>query len=172
MKKRLTYIPLKLADFKNNTQTFRTKLEQIEYLALTKLGVQNKLKKNKNNEGNHNALIYEMMDYAENEIKKLGGRPVKWIEYPLVTNVHDYNELKVSLKDDGKLLEWVKFLYNNIERFDEEHDGILRWRYNDRVLRQAELDSFEKDEDDDIFSKLLWEALDVEDEFVDHLERQ
>ena len=172
MRKRLTYIPLKLADFKNNTQTFRTKLEQIEYLALTKLGVQNKLKKNKKNEGNHNALIYEMMDYAENEIKKLGGRPVKWIEYPLVTNVHDYNELKVSLKDDGKLLEWVKFLYNNIERFDEEHDGILRWRYNDRVLRQAELDSIGNNEKDEEFSKLLWEALDLNDGFVDHLERQ
>ena len=44
--------------------------------------------------------------------------------------------------------------------------------FNDRVLRQAELDSTEKDGDDEGFSQLLWEALDVEDEFVDHLERQ
>jgi hypothetical protein len=90
----------------------------------------------------------------------------------LVTNVHEYNKLKGRLKDDGKLLEWVKFLYNNIERSDQEHDGIPGWRFNDRVLRQAELDSTEKDGDDEGFSKLLWEALDVEDDFVDHLERQ
>ena len=53
-----------------------------------------------------------MIDFAEHEIKNLGGRPVKWIKYPLVTNLHDYNELKGRLKDDGKLLEWVKFLQN------------------------------------------------------------
>jgi hypothetical protein len=113
-----------------------------------------------------------MIKFAENEIKNLGGRPVTWLKFPLVTNVHEYNKLKGRLKDDGKLLEWVKFLYNNIERSDQEHDGILGWRFNDRVLRQAELDSTEKDGDDEGFSQLLWEALDVEDEFVDHLERQ
>jgi hypothetical protein len=114
-----------------------------------------------------------MIKFAENEIKNLGGRPVTWLKYPLVTNVHDYNELKGRLKDDGKLLEWVKFQYNNIERSDQEHDGILGWRFNDRVLRQAELDSTEKDGDDDEgFSQLLWQALDLSDDFVDHLERQ
>ena len=172
MKNRKTYIPITLAELTNVTQSFSTSLEQIEYLAVTILGLQNKLKQNKTNGNDDNELILEMIKFAENEIKNLGGRPVKWIKYPLVTNVHDYNELKGRLKDDGKLLEWVKFLYNNIERSDQEHDGILGWRFNDRVLRQAELDSFEKDEDDDIFSQLLWEALDVEDEFVDHLERQ
>ena len=172
MKNRKTYIPITLAELTNVTQSFSTSLEQIEYLAVTILGLQKKLKQNKTNENDDNELILEMIKFAENEIKNLGGRPVKWIKYPLVTNVHDYNELKGRLKDDGKLLEWVKFLYNNIERSDQEHDGILGWRFNDRVLRQAELDSIEKDEDDDIFSQLLWEALDVEDEFVDHLERQ
>ena len=172
MKNRKTYIPITLAELTNVTQSFSTSLEQIEYLAVTILGLQKKLKRNRTNENDDNELILEMIKFAENEIKNLGGRPVTWLKYPLVTNVHDYNELKGRLKDDGKLLEWVKFLYNNIERSDQEHDGILGWRFNDRVLRQAELDSVEKDEDDDIFSQLLWEALDVEDEFVDHLERQ
>ena len=172
MKNRKTYIPITLAELTNVTQSFSTSLEQIEYLAVTILGLQKKLKQNKTNENDDNELILEMIKFAEYEIKNLGGRPVTWLKLPLVTNVHEYNKLKGRLKDDGKLLEWVKFLYNNIERSDQEHDGILGWRFNDRVLRQAELDSFEKDEDDDIFSQLLWEALDVEDEFVDHLERQ
>ena len=172
MKNRKTYIPITLAELTNVTQSFSTSLEQIEYLAVTILGLQKKLKQNKTNGNDDNELILEMIKFAENEIKNLGGRPVTWLKYPLVTNVHEYNKLKGRLKDDGKLLEWVKFLYNNIERSDLEHDGILGWRFNDRVLRQAELDSIEKDEDDDIFSQLLWEALDVEDEFVDHLERQ
>ena len=172
MKNRKTYIPITLAELTNVTQSFSTSLEQIEYLAVTILGLQKKLKQNKTNENDDNELILEMIKFAENEIKNLGGRPVTWLKYPLVTNVHDYNELKGRLKDDGKLLEWIKYLYSNVERSDQEHDGILGWRFNDRVLRQAELDSIEKDEDDDIFSQLLWEALDVEDEFVDHLERQ
>ena len=172
MKNRKTYIPITLAELTNVTQSFSTSLEQIEYLDVTILGLQKKLKQNKTNGNDDNELILEMIKFAENEIKNLGGRPVTWLKLPLVTNVHEYNKLKGRLKDDGKLLEWVKFLYNNIERSDQEHDGILGWRFNDRVLRQAELDSFEKDEDDDIFSQLLWEALDVEDEFVDHLERQ
>ena len=167
MKNRKTYIPLTLAELTNVTQSFSTSLEQIEYLAVTILGLQNKT-----NENDDNELILEMIKFAENKINNLGGRPVKWIKYPLVTNVHDYNELKGSLSDDGKLQEWVKFLYNNIERSDEVDDGIVGWRFNDRVLRQAELDSTEKDGDDEGFSQLLWEALDVEDEFVDHLERQ
>ena len=168
MKNRKTYIPITLAELTNVTQSFSTSLEQIEYLAVTILGLQNKT-----NEKSNNSLIHKMIDFAEHEIKNLGGRPVKWIKYPLVTNLHDYNELKGRLKDDGKLLEWVKFQYNNIERSDQEHDGILGWRFNDRVLRQAELDSTEKDGDDDEgFSQLLWEALDLSDDFVDHLERQ
>jgi hypothetical protein len=170
MKNRKTYIPITLAELTNVTKSFSTSLEQIEYLAVIILGLQNKLKQNKTNENDE--LILEMIKFAENEIKNLGGRPVTWLKFPLVTNVHEYNKLKGRLKDDGKLLEWVKFLYNNIERSDQEHDGILGWRFNDRVLRQAELDSTEKDGDDEGFSKLLWEALDVEDEFVDHLERQ
>jgi len=173
MKNRKTYIPITLAELTNVTQSFSTSLEQIEYLAVTILGLQKKLKQNKTNENDDNELILEMIKFAENEIKNLGGRPVTWLKYPLVTNVHDYNELKGRLKDDGKLLEWVKFQYNNIERSDQEHDGILGWRFNDRVLRQAELDSTEKDGDDDEgFSQLLWEALDLSDDFVDHLERQ
>ncbi len=168
MKNRKTYIPITLAELTNVTQSFSTSLEQIEYLAVTILGLQNKT-----NEKSNNSLIHKMIDFAEHEIKNLGGRPVKWIKYPLVTNLHDYNELKGRLKDDGKLLEGVKFLCNNIERSDQEHDGILGWRFNDRVLRQAELDSTEKDGDDDEgFSQLLWEALDLSDDFVDHLERQ
>ena len=170
MKNRKTYIPITLAELTNVTKSFSTSLEQIEYLAVIILGLQNKLKQNKTNENDE--LILEMIKFAENEIKNLGGRPVTWLKFPLVTNVHEYNKLKGRLKDDGKLLEWVKFLYNNIERSDQEHDGIPGWRFNDRVLRQAELDSTEKDGDDEGFSKLLWEALDVEDEFVDHLERQ
>jgi hypothetical protein len=170
MKNRKTYIPITLDELTNVTQSFSTSLEQIEYLAVIILGLQNKLKQNKTNENDE--LILEMIKFAENEIKNLGGRPVTWLKFPLVTNVHEYNKLKGRLKDDGKLLEWVKFLYNNIERSDQEHDGIPGWRFNDRVLRQAELDSTEKDGDDEGFSKLLWEALDVEDEFVDHLERQ
>jgi hypothetical protein len=173
MKNRKTYIPITLAELTNVTQSFSTSLEQIEYLAVTILGLQKKLKQNKTNENDDNELILEMIKFAENEIKNLGGRPVTWLKYPLVTNVHEYNKLKGRLKDDGKLLEWVKFLYNNIERSDQEHDGILGWRFNDRVLRQAELDSTEKDGDDDEgFSQLLWEALDLSDDFVDHLERQ
>ena len=173
MKNRKTYIPITLAELTNVTQSFSTSLEQIEYLALIILGLQKKLKQNKTNGNDDNELILEMIKFAENEIKNLGGRPVTWLKYPLVTNVHDYNELKGRLKDDGKLLEWVKFQYNNIERSDQEHDGILGWRFNDRVLRQAELDSTEKDGDDDEgFSQLLWEALDLSDDFVDHLERQ
>ena len=170
MKNRKTYIPITLAELTNVTKSFSTSLEQIEYLAVIILGLQNKLKQNKTNENDEHIL--EMIKFAENEIKNLGGRPVTWLKYPLVTNVHEYNKLKGKLKDEGKLLEWIKYLYNNVERSVEENDGILGWRFNERVLRQAKLDSTEKDEEGEIFSQFLWEALDVEDEFVDHLERQ
>ena len=172
MTKRLTSIPLNLADFKKYTQTFRTKLEQIEYLAENKLVVQNELEQNKNIGGNNNALMLEMVDYAENEIKKLGGKPEKWIEYPLVTNVHDFNVRKESMKDEGRLLEWVKWLLNNVEPPVEENEGIkkdLGWSYNDRVLRQAKLDCIEQGKE---YVELKWDALNLDDDFVDHLERQ
>ncbi len=172
MNKSLTFIPLNLADFKKYTQTFRTKLEQIEYLAENKLVVQNELEQNKNIGGNNNALMLEMVDYAENEIKKLGGKPEKWIEYPLVTNVHDFNVRKESLKDEGRLLEWVKWLLNNVEPPVEENEGIkkdLGWSYNDRVLRQAKLDCIEQGKE---YVELKWDALNLDDDFVDHLERQ
>ena len=172
MNKSLTFIPLNLADFKKYTQTFRTKLEQIEYLAENKLVVQNELEQNKNIGGNNNALMLEMVDYAENEIKKLGGKPEKWIEYPLVTNVHDFNVRKESMKDEGRLLEWVKWLLNNVEPPVEENEGIkkdLGWSYNDRVLRQAKLDCIEQGKE---YVELKWDALNLDDDFVDHLERQ
>ena len=172
MNKRLTFIPLNLADFKKYTQTFRTKLEQIEYLVENKLVVQNELEQNKNIGGNNNALMLEMVDYAENEIKKLGGKPEKWIEYPLVTNVHDFNARKESMKDEGRLLEWVKWLLNNVEPPVEENEGIkkdLGWSYNDRVLRQAKLDCIEQGKE---YVELKWDALNLDDDFVDHLERQ
>ena len=172
MNNRLTFIPLNLADFKKYTQTFRTKLEQIEYLVENKLVVQNELEQNKNIGGNNNALMLEMVDYAENEIKKLGGKPEKWIEYPLVTNVHDFNARKESMKDEGRLLEWVKWLLNNVEPPVEENEGIkkdLGWSYNDRVLRQAKLDCIEQGKE---YVELKWDALNLDDDFVDHLERQ
>ena len=58
MNKRLTSIPLNLADFKKYTQTFRTKLEQIEYLVENKLVVQNELEQNKNIGGNNLSRIH------------------------------------------------------------------------------------------------------------------
>jgi len=172
MNKSLTFIPLNLADFKKYTQTFRTKLEQIEYLVENKLVVQNELEQNKNIGGNNNALMLEMVDYAENEIKKLGGKPEKWIEYPLVTNVHDFNARKESMKDEGRLLEWVKWLLNNVEPPVEENEGIkkdLGWSYNDRVLRQAKLDCIEQGKE---YVELKWDASNLDDDFVHHLERQ
>ena len=168
----MTYIPITLDELTNVTKLFSTSLEQIEYLAKTILSLQNRLKQYKTNENDDNELLLEMIKFAEKEINNLGGRPVSWLKYPLVTNVHEYNKLKGKLKDEGKLLEWIKYLYNNVERSVEENDGILGWRFNERVLRQAKLDSTEKDEEGEIFSQFLWEALDVEDEFVDHLERQ
>ena len=104
MKNRKTYIPITLAELTNVTQSFSTSLEQIEHLAVTILGFQNKLKQNKTNENYENELILKMIKFAEIEIKNLVGRPVTWLKYPLVTNVHEYNKLKGRLKDDGKLM--------------------------------------------------------------------
>ena len=46
MKNRKTYIPITLAELTNVTQSFSTSLEQIEYLAVTILGLQNKTNEN------------------------------------------------------------------------------------------------------------------------------
>ena len=70
---KLKNIPLTLAEFKKNYQALRTKLEQIEYLTVHKLNFQKKLKQNKKNDGNNNALLQVMINFAENEIKNLGG---------------------------------------------------------------------------------------------------
>jgi len=67
MKNRKTYIPITLAELTNVTQSFSTSLEQIEYLAVTILGLQKKLKQNKTNENDDNELILEMIRFAENE---------------------------------------------------------------------------------------------------------
>ena len=69
----LKNIPLTLAEFKKYYQALRTKLEQIEYLTVHKLNFQKELKENKKNEGNNNALLQVMINFAENEIKNLGG---------------------------------------------------------------------------------------------------
>ena len=73
MKNRKTYIPITLAELTNVTPSFSTSLEQIEYLAVTILGLQNKLKQNKTNGNDDNDLILEMIKFAENEIKILEG---------------------------------------------------------------------------------------------------
>ncbi|MCH2282181.1 MAG: hypothetical protein MK404_03665, partial [SAR324 cluster bacterium] len=73
MKNRKTYIPITLAELTNVTQSISTSLEQIEYLAVTILGLQKKLKLNRTNENDDNELILEMIKFAENEIKNLGG---------------------------------------------------------------------------------------------------
>jgi len=172
MKNRKTYIPITLAELTNVTQSFSTSLEQIEYLAVTILGLQKKLKQNKTNENDDNELILEMIKFAENEIKNLGGRPVKWIKYPLVTNVHDYNELKGRLKDDGKLLEWVKWLLSNIEHHVRKSSSFLERTFNDRVLRQLTLDSKDKGEEYQKFVKRWGDAQNLEGDFEDYLERQ
>ena len=70
---KLKNIPSTLAEFKKNYRALRTKLEQIEYLTVHKLNFQKELKENKKNEGNNNALLQVMINFAENEIKNLGG---------------------------------------------------------------------------------------------------
>ena len=95
--------PSTLAEFKTNIQTLRTKLEQIEYLSLIILNLQDEGKRlciygeeYEKNRANCEKLIQEMIVFAKNKIKNLGVRPVKWIEYPIVSSVGQYNELKGS----------------------------------------------------------------------------
>ena len=108
--------PSTLTEFKINIQTLRTKLEQIEYLSLIILNLQvederlciygEEYEKNRAICEEH---IQEMTVFAKNKIKNLGGRPLKWIEYPIVSSIGQYNEIKESFKDDGKLQQWVKW---------------------------------------------------------------
>ena len=95
--------PSILAELKTNILTFRTKLEQIEYLSLIILNLQIEDERwviygdeYKKNRSNCEELIQKMIVFAKNKIKNLGGRPVKWIEYPIVSSVGQYNELKGS----------------------------------------------------------------------------
>ncbi len=83
MKNRKTYIPITLAELTNVTQSFSTSLEQIEYLAVNILGLQKKLKQNRTNENDNNELILEMIKFAENEIKNLGGRTSHEVKVPI-----------------------------------------------------------------------------------------
>ena len=146
--------------------------EQIRSELKKLIEVSNKINSNKKDQENFSSDIKKIIYYAEKEIKKLGGKPEKWIEYPLVTNVHDFNVRKESMKDEGRLLEWVKWLLNNVELPVEENEGIkkdLGWSYNDRVLRQAKLDCIEQGKE---YVVQKWDASNLDNDFVDHLERQ
>ena len=104
--------PSTLAELKTNILTLRTKLEQIEYLSVVLLDFQDEDgrwvtygEEYEKNKANCEELIQEMTVFAKNKIKNLGGRPIKWIEYPIVSSIGHYNEVKESFKDDGKLQE-------------------------------------------------------------------
>ena len=140
--------PSTLAELKTNILTLRTKLEQIEYLSVVLLDFQDEDgrwvtygEEYEKNKANCEELIQEMTVFAKNKIKNLGGRPIKWIEYPIVSSIGQYNEVKESFKDDGKLLEWVKWLLSNIEHHVRKSSSFLERTFNDRVLRQLTLDS-------------------------------
>ena len=81
----------------------------------------------------------------------------------------------MSFKNDTNFIFYSALQFSQIPYILEPFPSFFIykwWRLNNRILRQAELDSTEIDGDDEGFSQLLWEALDVEDEFVGHLERQ
>ena len=106
--------PSTLTEFKINIQTLRTKIEQIEYLSLIILNLQDEGERfciygedYEKNRVIYEEQIQEMTVFSKNKIKILGGRPLKWIEYPVVSSIGQYNEVKESFKDDGKLQEWV-----------------------------------------------------------------
>jgi len=166
-------IPSTIDELKQNTRSFTTKSEQIEYLAEIKYVFQRAMSQDKNKDtDNYSSDIKKIIKYAEKEINNLGGKPEKWIEYPLVTNITDYNEIKRSMKEEGRLNEWVEWMLSNVEPSEKEHIGIkeiLVWSYNDSVLRQAKLDCIEQDKE---YNELLWNALNLDDEFVEHLKRQ
>jgi hypothetical protein len=180
--------PSTLAEFKTNIQTLRTKLEQIEYLSLIILNLQDEDERHciygeeyEKNRANCDEHIQEMTVFAKDKIKNLGVRPVKWIGYPIVSSVGQYNELKGSFKNDSKLMEWVKWLLSNIEHSVGDYNStLLEWKFNDRVIRQFELDSHDKgttnlhnqDEEYIKFIRQWGNAQQLDDDFVDHLERQ
>ena len=171
--------PSTLAEFKTNIQTLRTKLEQIEYLSVVLLDFQDEDgrwvtygEEYEKNKANCEELIQEMTVFAKNKIKNLGGRPIKWIEYPIVSSIGQYNEVKESFKDDGKLLEWVKWLLSNIEHHVLKSSSFLERTFNDRVLRQLTLDSKDKGEEYQKFVKRWGDAQNLEGDFEDYLERQ
>ena len=171
--------PSTLAELKTNILTLRTKLEQIEYLSVVLLDFQDEDGKwvtygeeYEKNKANCEELIQEMTVFAKNKIKNLGGRPIKWIEYPIVSSIGQYNEVKESFKDDGKLLEWVKWLLSNIEHHVLKSSSFLERTFNDRVLRQLTLDSKDKGEEYQKFVKRWGDAQNLEGDFEDYLERQ
>ena len=171
--------PSTLAELKTNILTLRTKLEQIEYLSVVILDLQNEDgrwvtygEEYEKNKANCEELIQEMTVFAKNKIKNLGGRPIKWIEYPIVSSIGQYNEVKESFKDDGKLQEWVKWLLSNIEHHVRKSSSYLERTFNDRVLRQLTLDSKDKGEEYQKFVKRWGDAQNLEGDFEDYLERQ
>ena len=171
--------PSTLAELKTNILTLRTKLEQIEYLSVVLLDFQDEDgrwvtygEEYAKNKANCEELIQEMTVFAKNKIKNLGGRPIKWIEYPIVSSIGQYNEVKESFKDDGKLQEWVKWLLSNIEHHVRKSSSFLERKFNDRVLRQLFLDSTDKGEEYQKFVKRWGDAQNLEGDFEDYLERQ
>ena len=171
--------PSTLAELKTNILTLRTKLEQIEYLSVVLLDFQDEDgrwvtygEEYEKNKANCEELIQEMTVFAKNKIKNLGGRPIKWIEYPIVSSIGQYNEVKESFKDDGKLLEWVKWLLSNIEHHVLKSSSFLERTFNDRVLSQLTLDSKDKGEEYQKFVKRWGDAQNLEGDFEDYLERQ
>ena len=173
MKNIVNPIPSTIDELKQNTRSFTTKSEQIEYLVEIKYVFQRAMSQDKNKDKeNYSSDIKKIIKYAEKEINNLGGKPEKWIEYPLVTNITDYNEIKRSMKEEGRLNEWVEWMLSNVEPSEKEHIGIkeiLVWSYNDSVLRQAKLDCIGQDKE---YNQLLWNALNLDDKFVEHLKRQ
>ena len=171
--------PSTLTEFKINILTLRTKLEKIEYISVVILDLQNEdgrwvtygeeYEKNRANCEEH---IQEMTVFAKNKIKNLGGRPLKWIEYPIVSSIGQYNEVKESFKDDDKLQQWVKWLLSNIEHHVLKSSSFLERTFNDRVLRQLTLDSKDKGEEYQKFVKRWGDAQNLEGDFEDYLERQ
>ena len=171
--------PSTLAELKTNILTLRTKLEQIEYLSVVLLDFQDEDgrwvtygEEYAKNKANCEELIQEMTVFAKNKIKNLGGRPIKWIEYPIVSSIGQYNEVKESFKDDGKLLEWVKWLLSNIEHHVLKSSSFLERTFNDRVLRQLTLDSKDKGEEYRKFVMRWGDAQNLDDDFEDYLVRQ
>ena len=166
-------IPSTVDELKQNIRSFRTKAEQIEYLAEIKYFFQRKLSQDKNKDVEYcNSDIKKIIKYAEKEINNLGGKPEKWTEYPLVTDITDYNEIKRSMKEEGKLNDWVEWMLSNVEPSEKEYIGLkenLVWSYNDIVLRQTKLDCIEQGKE---YKELLWNALNLDDKFVEHLKRQ